>query len=132
MVRFVEKIKTLTHLRTYQVEMLFVLIILCLIGFISKKGTVEWIGVIAVFLNFGYISVANRLREQEEIRVEAKTKPLVVCYKKLDQYYVGKELLWFTYFYFLGAWSAIAGIILFLLYRPWRKVWRKYHTKNGV
>jgi hypothetical protein len=36
-------------------------------------------------------------------------------------------IFWFVYFILLGAWSALAGVIVFLLYTPWRNYYRKYH-----
>lgn len=112
--------------RTYHIEQMFVTIVLVIIALVSKKGLIEWIGVVAVFLNFGYISVADRLREAEEIRIKKKEPVMVRCYKKLDYYYVSKEIFWLLYFVLLQAYSALAGIIIFLCYRPWRVYYRKY------
>jgi hypothetical protein len=94
---------------------------------ISAKGWVEWIGVFAVFLNFGHVSVADRLAESQSHKVSQGNKADIECYYKLQYYYYGKELLWLIYFVTLGAWSALIGVILFLLYTPWRRLWRKYH-----
>jgi hypothetical protein len=115
------------HLKTYHLEQVFVAIILIITALITQRGLVEWVGVIAVFLNFGHVTVAERLREAEAMR-HARNEPVVVdCYKKLDYYYFGKELFWLVYFIMLGAWSALVGIGIFLLYRPWREMYRKYH-----
>ncbi len=112
--------------RTYHIENIFVAVILITIAIITRKGLVEWIGVVAVYLNFGYIAVADRLREAEEIRKEKKEPVMVECFKKLDYYYISKEFFWLLYFVLLGAYSALAGIIIFLCYRPWRVYYRKY------
>jgi len=123
---FKKFLNTFIKCRTYHIENFFVAVILILIALITKKGAVEWIGVIAVYLNFGYISIADRLREAEEIRIEKKELIIVECYKKLDYYYMSKEAFWLLYFILLGAYSALAGIIIFLCYRPWRMYYRKY------
>ena len=107
--------------------MAFVLIVLVIVAIITRKGLIEWIGVVAVFLNFGYISVASRLQEQEDFRAKKKEPVTVECYKKLDYYNYSKEFFWLLYFVLLGAWSALVGIFLFLLYTPWRKFWRKHN-----
>jgi len=124
----IEKMKKFFKCQTYHIEIAFVFILLSLIAIISKKGVVEWLGVFAVLLTFGHLSVADRLREQEERREKNKEPVSVSCYKKLDHYYFSKEALWFVYFSLLGAWSAVAGIVIFLIYKPWRKLWRKYHS----
>ncbi len=112
--------------KTWHLEQAFVAIILIAVALITKKGHVEWMGVIAVYLTFGHVLIAERLREAEASRVERQEKILVECYKKIDWYYYGKETFWLIYFILLDAYSALAGIAIFLLYRPWRKYYRKY------
>jgi hypothetical protein len=112
--------------RTAHIEMGFVGIILALVAIITRRGFVEWLGVAAVFLNFGYITIADRLREAEQARAEKLEPVTVECYWKLDYYYMLKEIFWLMYFAILGAYSAIIGIFLFLAYRPWRSYYRKY------
>ena len=112
--------------KTYHLEMFFVAVLLVVLAIISGKGFIEWLGVIAVFLNFGYISVADRLREAEENRAKKEEAVTVDCYEKLDYYYLSKEVFWLLYFVILGAYSAVAGIFIFLCYRPWRKYYRRY------
>ncbi len=112
--------------KTWHLEQTFVAIILSTVALITKKGAVEWMGVGAVYLTFGHIVIAERLREAEASRAERQEKILVECYKKLDWYYYGKETFWLFYFILLLAYSALVGIFVFLLYRPWRKYYRKY------
>lgn len=129
LVRFVEWIKRITHAKTYHIENVFVLIILVTVGLFSGKGVVEWVGVLAVFFNFGYVSVANRLEEAEKNRISRGETTEVWCYEKLQHYLYAKEILWTVYFIMLHAWSALAGVGIFLLFPYWRKIWRKYHKK---
>lgn len=127
LIRLIEWIKRTFKVRTYVVEYVFVGAILVAVAIISKKGPIEWIGVLAVFLTFGHASIAERLREREELR-HAKQIPIEVeCYRKLPYYFYAKETLWFVYFVLLGAWSALAGTVLFLIYTPWRNYYRKWH-----
>lgn len=128
-VRGIQKTKKLTGLKTYQIEDIFVLVFLAIIGIISRKGMVEWIGVGAVFFNFGYVQIADRLEESENKRVKGGKKAEVECYKKLNKYLYAKEILWTIYFMLLGAWSALAGVAIFMAYPYWRKIWRKYNLQ---
>ena len=127
LIRLVERIKKAFGIRTYVIEYVFVGVILVAVAIISKKGPVEWIGVLAVFLTFGHASIAERLREREELRQARQVPVEVECYKKLPYYFYAKESLWFIYFVLLGAWSALAGTLLFLVYTPWRNYYRKWH-----
>ena len=121
------RFRDVLHLRTYHVEQAFVGLVLIVAALITRRGLIEWVGVIAVFLNFGHVSVADRLREAEEKRRERSEPVMVECYQKLDYYYFSKEIFWLLYFVLLGAWSALVGVGLFLCYGPWRRIYRKYH-----
>jgi len=118
-------IKKIFHLKTYVVEYIFVGIILFTIALISGKGIVEWVGVLAVLINFGHTQIADRLKEKEEKRFKNNEMVNVDCYWKLNYYFYAKELCWLLYFFLVGAWSALAGVFIFLLYPLWRKTWRK-------
>lgn len=126
-VRIVEWLKKVFHVQTYVIEFFFVGIILVVVAIISGKGIVEWIGVVAVMLNFGHASIADRLEEKEAVRFHVNKKSDVECYWKLKYYFIAKELCWLAYFLILGAYSALVGVGIFLLYPWWRKIWRKYH-----
>ena len=129
-VRIVESVKKVLHVHTYQVESGFVLLVLLLVTVISGGEAVEWIGVGAVFFAFAHAKVANRLAEREEYRqINAYCEGIGIlsCHHKTKRYFIIKEMLWFVYFILLGAWSALVGVILFLLYEPWRKLWRTHH-----
>ncbi len=119
------RLKKIFHVKTYIIEYVFVGIILSTIALISGKGIVEWVGVLAVLINFGHTQIADRLKEKEEKRFHNNEVVSVDCYWKLNYYFYAKELCWFLYFFLIGAWSALAGVFIFLLYPLWRKTWRK-------
>ncbi len=127
LIRLIEKIKKALNIQTYIIEYAFVATILIIVAIVTKKGFIEWIGIAAVFLTFCHASIAERLREREELRQIKKSPVEVHCYYKLPYYFYAKEVLWFVYFVLLGAYSALAGVIIFLLYTPWRNYYRKYH-----
>ncbi len=126
-IRWMEWVKNKFHIQTYIIEYIFVAGILVAVAILSHKGWIEWIGVFAVFLTFGHASIAERLREREELRHIKKSAIEVHCYYKLPYYFYAKEILWFVYFVLLGAYSALAGVVIFLLYTPWRRYYRKHH-----
>lgn len=127
LIRFIEWIKAAFHVRTYVIEYVLVGIVLVFVSVLSRRGWIEWIGVLAVFLTFSHASIAERLHEREALRHQKRSPVEVHCYWKLPYYFYAKEILWFVYFVLLGAWSALAGVILFLLYTPWRRYYRKHH-----
>ncbi len=89
--------------------------------FNHKLLTVEAFAAMAVLLTFGHAQIADRLAEQEGKRAI----PSVDCYKKLWYYFIGKELLWSLYFLETHAYSALVGVVVFLVYPFWRKLYRK-------
>jgi len=107
------------------VESLVVFVLLAIVTIFAGNTLVEWIGTFAVLFTFKHVSVANRLEEREALRVKHTGKPEIECYKRLTQYLVTKEILWFAYFILLGAYSALVGVFVFLLYPVWRKWYRK-------
>ncbi len=124
----VEKIKRAFGCRTYQVEGGVVLSVLIAVALVTRKGGIEYIGVAAVFFTFMHATIAEYMREAEALRASGAPDPsLVRCYYKLPRYFYAKECCWFAYFFLLGANSALVGVIIFLLYQPWRKLWRSYH-----
>lgn len=124
----VEQIKKVCGCRTYHVEGGVVLGVLIAVALIARKGAIEYIGVAAVFFTFMHATIAEYMREAEAVRATGAPDPnLVRCYYKLPYYFYAKECCWFAYFFLLGANSALVGVIIFLLYQPWRKLWRTYH-----
>lgn len=75
---------------------------------------------IALTLTFGYVQIGARLQEAQETLKETH----VECFRKLNYYLVGKEIVWAVLFFYMGAYPAIPGALLFLLYPFWRKHYR--------
>lgn len=111
--------------KTWVYEFLVVLVVLVAVALITKKGLIEWLGVFAVLVTFGHTQIADRLHEREAFRYKIDKTVEVECYWKLNWYFYIKETLWFIYFIFLGAYSALVGVFIFLLYPLWRNWWRK-------
>lgn len=114
-------------MKTWQKEALAVALALALVAY-YKQQPLEWLGALAVLLTFCHAQIGFRLSEAEAARAITKTKVQVECYWKLQYYFVAKELCWFVYFGLLGAWSALVGVVVFLLY----PVWRRYVTRGRI
>jgi hypothetical protein len=108
-------------LHTWHVELLVVGTILSAVNVILKRGTLEWVGALAVLVSFAHGQVSDRLAEKEG----QKSSPEVDCYRMSRRYFVAKEVLWVLYFVMSGAWSPLIGCGLFLVYPIWRSWWRK-------
>lgn len=106
-------------MKTWHIELSAVALILGAVAALSG-GPVEWIGAAAVTLSFAHAQVADRLAEREAARKVAA----VDCHRWATRYLVGKEVLWCAFFVLHHAWSALAGVGLFLAYTPWRRWWR--------
>jgi len=126
-VLIVEKAKRLFHLKTWQIESFFVFVALATVAIVSNRGWIEWVGVFAVLFTWNHASVANRMEEMQAKQVREKNVAEVYCYKWTTRYFYMKEVLWFAYFTLIGAWSALVGVIVFLVYGWWRRTWRRYH-----
>lgn len=126
-VGYVQFLKERFGCRTYHIEGAFVLLSLCLTAWIFGKEWQEWVAVFAVYGTFKHASVSNRLEEKEEQRKRNGEKVFVECYHMATKYFYAKETLWFAYFVLTESYSALAGVIIFLLYAPWRKLWRRYN-----
>jgi hypothetical protein len=131
-------------MRTYHVELVVVAAVLAAVTGLSDGEWFQYVGAGAVLLSFAHVQVADRLAEAESQRIEFATRSVRVsssgdvaarydhnqrafsvhCHRWAARYLVGKEVLWLAYFIFLGAWSAIAGVVMFLLYPLWRHWWR--------
>lgn len=117
-------------MRTWKLEAALVAVILFGVVLATGGRPVEWLGALAVLVSFMHCQVGFRLSEAEEARVTARSEldaaargDRVDCYRWLMRYHVGKEVLWCAYFSWLGAWSALVGVGVFLLYPVWR-TWR--------
>jgi hypothetical protein len=107
-------------LKTWQVEMAFVAIVLASVAFAAGGSPVEWIGSAAVLAGFGHATISDRLAEAEA----ARARPMVECHWKARWYWVAKEVLWASYFVFHKSFAALVGCTVFLLYPAWRRWWR--------
>lgn len=116
-------------MKTWQVEMLVVAAVLVGVVLSTHRyaDPVEWIGAGAVLLSFGHAQVADRLAENMAFTARATGvggQISVECFRWANRYLVGKEALWFVYFVMHGAYSALAGVVLFIAYPFWRAWWR--------
>lgn len=97
----------------------------------------EWVAALGVQLGFHHASVADRLREAEELRVERQAQlgdmvPLidhVECVAWLQRYWVLKEIAWVAYFLATGAVSALVGCVVFIAHPFWRRWYRERHPR---
>lgn len=110
-------------MRTWHKEALLVGSILVCVA-TTKGQPIEWLSALAVFLTFMHTQVSVRLAEAETRRSNKQ----VECAQKAVYYLVGKEICWFLYFAWLGAWSAEVGVVVFLLY----PIWRRYHLNQRI
>src|SRR3989344_1622450 len=90
-----------------------------------KKFAIIWLSAGAVFGSFLHAQVGTYMAEDMSIT----EKPLTECYHKLGEYWVYKEILWFLVFLISGAYPAIAGNIIFLLFPVWRKIYKEERGK---
>lgn len=125
-------------MRTWKIELAIASAILLTVAVASGGGWLQLVGACAVILSFAHMQVADRLAESEGLRaamcpsqsdaLEDLKQDLrrgeVHCHAWARRYLVGKELLWLVYFVALGAWAALAGVALFLLYPVWRGWYR--------
>lgn len=107
-------------MRTWHLELAVVVVVLFAVA-LATGGRVELVGAAAVSLSFAHAQVADRLAEREAAREVAT----VDCHRWATRYLLAKESLWLVYFVALHAWSALAGVGLFLAYPAWRRYWRR-------
>ncbi len=153
----VKRFRDVLGIQTYQVEYLFVFVVLLgtrLLsgGFslaplvvIAQNGLTavwtdpvvriwlaDWVALVGVVYSFAHASVADRLAEVEGDRVTAGQAPIIECYNKLHTSFVKREIAWLLTFLLLQSWSALAGVFIFLAYPAWRKAWRRtYPLKSS-
>ena len=118
-------------MRTWVWELLVVATVLIAVWLITGGGWTEALGAIAVILTFCHTQVAFRLEEQQKNNLLEPDGSInvrtVECFRWQSRYFLGKEICWLLYFTLLGAWSALAGDFMFLIY-PW---WREYHNSSS-
>ncbi len=132
---------------TWQYEAGFVAVILLSVSLLTTPSirsiftdtaslrafVIIWISAAAVFGSFLHAQIGTYMAED----MSHAEEPLTDCYHKLGKYWVYKETLWFAVFILSGAYPAIAGNIVFMLFPIWRKIYKaermKYtHPKNVV
>lgn len=85
-----------------------------------KEFLVIWISAAAVFGSFLHAQVGTYMAED----MGSTEEPITECYHKLGGYWVYKEVAWFLVFLLSGAYPAIAGNVIFLLFPVWRKIYK--------
>lgn len=129
---YIRFLKNRFGLKTYNIESAFVFGVLALTAIVFGKTWHEWVAVFAVYGTFKHASVSNRLEEKEAQRKAQGEKVYVDCYHMATKYFYFKEAMWFSYFVLCGQWSALAGVLVFLAYNPWRKFWRKHNPLTAA
>lgn len=116
-------------MKTWKIEMLVVGAILLAVNFFTHHlCSVEMLAALAVLLTFGHAQIADRMARSQA----TMDKPTVECYRKMWYYFAGKEICWFLYFFMTRSYSALVGVIVFLLYPIWRmcyRDWKEMHPK---
>lgn len=83
------------RLRTYHYEQAFVLAVLLVPFFFSDHVRLsEIVAVAAVFFTFKHATVADRMQERQAIQAV----PDVECWRKSNQFFITKEILWIAFF----------------------------------
>lgn len=113
-------------MKTWHFEASFVALVLLIVIVGTGGPWIEWVGSAAVFFGFCYASVSFRMSEQVAYHEQQTGVTVVSCYKWSTRYYFLKEVLFFAYFAGIGAWSALVGVFVFILYPLWRRLWRKW------
>lgn len=130
LVRGMEFLKRVFRCHTWQVEQAIVFLVLALVAIgrliITGHGWVEWLGVFAVSFSAQHASVAKDMEFRERQRVEKGGQAEVHCFRWLQRYFYLKESFWLVYFLLVGAYSALAGVGIFLALGWWWKVWQKH------
>lgn len=115
---------------TWQFEAAFVALVLATVAFLTtewprsgsfndlRPALINWISAAAVLGSFLQANVGFRMAEAQE----ASDSPSVHCHAWSGRYWIIKELLWFLVFLLSGAYAAIAGNALFILWPAWRRI----------
>lgn len=112
------------RIRTYMYEAAVAILVLGTSWWLFGHSLNELIGSVAVFLTFKHAQVTDRLSAAEEER----PVPAVECFRLERRYFLGKELVWATYFICVQSWSPLVGVTLLSGYRIWRRWYKKRRT----
>lgn len=107
--------------RTWVWELGTVALALVAVLLATHAPLVEVIGSGAVLASFAHGQVSDRLAERDA----ARAVPEVHCVAWARRYFLAKEALWLVYFVAKGAWSALVGCAVFLVYPAWRAWYRR-------
>jgi len=121
--------------RTWEYEVLFVASILVLVGILTSPNIsavitdsraalqffIIWISAAAVLCSFLHAQIGAFMAED----MSHAEEPITPCFHKLETYWMWKEVLWLSVFFISGAYPAIAGNIIFILYPSWRREYKK-------
>lgn len=110
-------------MKTWHFENAVVAAVLLAVWVATGHTPVELVGSAAVLFGFCCASITDRLTEKEA----ARARPSVSCYRLFWNFFIAKEACWACYFAWKGAWSALVGVGIFMVYPFWRKFWRKIH-----
>lgn len=86
-----------------------------------KSFLIIWLSAGAVFGSFLHAQVGTYMAED----MGDMGEPVTECYYKLGEYWVFKEILWFLVFLISGAYPAIVGNVVFLVFPAWRKIYKE-------
>lgn len=118
--------------KTWMMESAFVITVLAVSPMLTAALTHDWrragleaIAALAVYFSFKHASVAERMREADEANARSGAGSTTECAPKLNTFFIYKEVLWVAFFSLSGAWSALIGCGIFLLYPVWRAAYRK-------
>jgi hypothetical protein len=89
-----------------------------------KEFLIIWLSAFAVLGTFLHAKVGYRMAEA----LQAQDAPDTSCYDYSARYWLWKEILWLAVFILSGAYPAITGVIIFILYPAWREI----HTRERV
>ena len=115
------------QIQTWQWELAVIVTVLTGVWFFTGGGAIEAVGSLAVIITFCHTQVSFRLEEKQKIPNNPHT---IECYRFQSRYFLAKEICWLVYFSLLGAWSALVGVFLFLLYPFWRKRWTRHRLSQ--
>ena len=113
-------------MRTWHIEAAVMAAVLAVTVLVTGNQPIEWVGACAVFVMTRRVSVANRMQESEA----SQPAPSTDCYPWFQRYLVFGECLWTVYFLLLGAYSALVGVALMLLYPVWRRFYRRWKPRD--
>ena len=117
-------------MKTWHIEALVIAAILAATVLLTGNDPKEWLGSAAVFVMTRRVSVGDRMQEAEQAAASRGETPQTECYRWFHRYLYIAEALWCAYFIAHGAWSALVGVGMMLLYPVWRRVYRRWRPRD--